>query len=85
MLYWEGLIYMSEIVKTKLISKYNNDLLAGHFTIDQKQELIAQKYYWLIFKSNIKTYIKDCDICLASKAVKHKLCSDLQLLLVSTY
>ena len=36
---------MPEIVKTKLISKYYDNLLAGHFGIDKTQELIAWKYH----------------------------------------
>ena len=43
---------------------------------------MVQMYYWLILRHNVKTYVKSCDICLASKAVGHKPYSDLQLLLV---
>lgn len=71
-LYQEGLLYIPEIVRTKLISRHHDDPLAGHFEINKMQELIAQKYYLLTPKSNIETDVKGCDVCLTSKAVKYR-------------
>ncbi len=67
---------MPEIVKTKLISRHHDDPLVNHFRIDKTQELIARKYYWPTFRHNIEAYVTGCDVCLALKAVKHKLYSD---------
>ncbi len=69
---------MSKIVKTKLISKYNNDQLVSYFKINKTWELIAQKYYWPTFCRNIKVYVIGCDIYPTSKSVKHKSYADLQ-------
>ena len=44
-LYHQGLSYISEIIKTELISRYYNDLLVGHFGIEKIQELVTRKYY----------------------------------------
>lgn len=41
----KAFFYMLEIVRTELISKYHDDLLAGHLEMDKIQELIVQKYY----------------------------------------
>lgn len=38
---YQGLSYKSTPVKTKLISKYYDDSLAGYFEINQTQELIT--------------------------------------------
>ncbi len=84
-LYYQGLSYMPEIVRTKLISRHYNDPLAGHFGIDKTQELIAQKYYWSTFYRDVEAYVTGCNICLASKAVRHKPYSDLQSLSVLTH
>lgn len=40
-LYQDGLFFISEIVKTKFINKYYDNLLVGYFYIEKTQELIA--------------------------------------------
>ena len=44
-LYHQGLLYVPEIIRTKLISQHHNDLLAGHFGIKKMRELVARRYY----------------------------------------
>ena len=84
-LYHQGLLYVPEIVWTKLISRYHNEPLAGHFRIDKTQALITRKYYWLIFRHDVEAYIAGYGNCLVSKTVRHKPYSDLQSFLISTY
>ena len=81
----QSLLYMPEIVRTKLISRYHDYLLTSYFGINKTQKLITQKYYWPIFCRDVEAYLIGCDICLTLKTVRHKPYSDLQLLLVSTY
>ncbi len=76
---------MPEIVRINLICSHYDDSLAGHFGINKIRELIAQKYYWPTLYRNIEVYVISYDIYLASKAVRHKLYSDLQSLSVPTY
>ncbi len=76
---------MPEIVRTELISRHHDDLLAGHFGIDKTQELIAQKYYWPTLHRDVEAYVICCDVCLASKSVRHKPYDDLQSLPVPTH
>lgn len=85
MLLHQGLSYISEVIQTQLISRHHNDPLAGHFEIDKIQELITRKYYWPTLPRNVESYVKGCDIYLASKSVRYKPYSDLQLLLVPTH
>ena len=80
--WYQSLLYVPEIIRSEVISCHHNNLLEKHFGIDKTQELVARKYYWPNLRLNIKTYIRECDICLASKAVCHKLYGDLQLLSV---
>ena len=84
-LHHQSLPYIPEIIQTKLISKYHNNLLAGHFGIKKTHELVAQKYYWILLCHNVKDYVKRCDVYLALKAVQHKLYGDLQSLPIPTY
>ncbi len=84
-LYYQGFPYVPKVIRLKLISRHHDDPLAGHFGIDKTRELIARKYYWPTLQQDVEAYIKKCDVCLASKAVRHKPYGDLQLLLIPTY
>ncbi len=84
-LHHQGLPYVPEIVRTKLISRHHDDLLVGYFGIDKTKELIARKYYWLTLRRDVETYVTGCNVCLASKSVKHKPYDNLQSLPVPTH
>ena len=85
MLHHQGLPFVPEIIRTELISRHHDDPLAGHFGIDKTRELIGRKYYWPSLKKDVEAYVKGCDVCLASKAVRHKPYGDLQALPVPTH
>ena len=53
-LYHQGLSYIPEIIQTEFISKHHNNSLVDHFGIEKTYELVAQKYYWLLFCHDIK-------------------------------
>ena len=84
-LHHQGLPYVPEIIWTELISRYHDDPLASHFSIEKTRELVAQKYYWPTLCRDVKDYVRGCDVCLASKAVRHKPYGDLQSLPVPTH
>ena len=85
MLHHQGLPYVPEIIRTELISRHHDDPLAGHFGIEKTRELVARKYYWPTLRHDVDDYVKGCDVCLASKAVRHKPYGDLQFLPVPTH
>ena len=84
-LYHQGLLYVPEVIRTKLISSNHDDPLESHFEIDKTRELIARKYYWPFLRTNVKAYVKGCNMCLASNAVCHKPYRDLRSLPVPTH
>ena len=84
-LHYQDLPYLPKIIKTDIICRHHDDLLAGHFDIKKTWELVARKYYWPTLQADIETYVKGCDVCVASKAVRHEPYGDLQLLPVTTY
>ena len=49
------------------------------------QELVARKNYWPTLRHDVEDYVRGCDVYLASKAVRHKPCGDLQSLPVPTH
>ncbi len=70
---YQRLFYVPEVIRTELISKHYDDPLVGHFGINKTRELIARKYYWASLRTDVEAYVKACNVCLASKAVRHKL------------
>ena len=84
-LQYQGLPYVPKIICSKVISRYHDDLLAEHFSIDKTRELVGQKYYWPSLRKDVKNYVKGCDVCLTSKAVCYKFYGDLRSLLVPTH
>ena len=85
MLHYQGLPFMLEAIWMERISRHHDDPLAGHVGIEKTCELPARKYYWPTLRHNVEAYVKGCDACLASKAVRHKPYRDLQSLLVPTH
>ena len=61
-LYHQGMLYISKIIRTKLINRRNDDPLADHFGIEKMRELITRKYYWKTVHHNIEVYIRSFDI-----------------------
>ena len=84
-LQFQGLPYVPEIIRFEVISCHHNDPLVGHFGIDKTRELVSRKYYWPSLRRDIKSYVRGCDICLASKTIRHKPYGDLQFLPVPTH
>ena len=84
-LHHQGLPYVPEIIRTELISRHHDDPLAGYFGIKKTQELVARKYYWETLRHDIEVYVRGCDVCLASKTIKHKPYKNLQQLPVPTH
>ena len=82
---YRGLPYVLEIIRSKVISRYHNNPLTGHFGIDKTRDLVGRKYHWPSLRKNVKIYIRGCDICLTSKAVCHKSYGDLQSLPIPTH
>ena len=68
-----------------MISCHHNDPLVGHFGINKTKKLVGRKYYWLSLKRDVETYIRGCDVCLTSKAVRNKPYEDPQPLPIPTH
>ncbi len=84
-LFYQSLLYVRKVICSELISRYHDNLLSSHFGIEKTCELIAKKYYWPTLQRDVEAYVKGCDICLASKVVRHKPYEDLQSLPVPTH
>ena len=84
-LHYQGFSYVPEIIRMELISRHHDDPLTGHFGIEKIRELFSRKYYWPTLRCDVNNYVRGCDICLASKTVRHKPYDDLQFLQIPTH
>ena len=84
-LQYRGPPYVPEIIRSEVISCHHNNPLAEYFGIDKIRELVGRKYYWPSLRKDVEDYVRGCDVCLASKAVRHKPYGDLQSLPVPTH
>ena len=71
-LHHQRLPFVSKIIQIELISCYYNNSLAGHFDINKTKKPIIRKYYWPSLGKDVEAYVKDCDIYLGLKVVRHK-------------
>lgn len=84
-LYHQGFPYILEIIWSKLISRYYNDLLASYFGNDKTCKLIIKKYYYPTLCQNVKVYVKRYNVYLVLKTIEHKSYGELQSLPISIH
>ena len=84
-LHYQSLPYVPEIIKTKLISRYHEDLLVSLFGIEKTRELVARKYYWSTLHRDVKDCVRGWEVYLALKKVCQKPYGDIQSLPVPTH
>lgn len=84
-LHFESLLYVSEIICFKLMSRHYDDFLTGHFKMDKMCKLIARIYQQPMLRQDVNIYIKGCNVYLALKAIRHKPYGNPQALLVPTH
>ena len=68
-----------------MISCYHNNHLVGHFGIEKTRELVGRKYNWPSLRKDVENYVRGCDVCLASKAVRYKPYDNLHFLPIPTH
>ena len=56
-LQYQGLPYVSEIIRSEMISRHHNDPLAEHFGINKTRGLIGRKYYWPSLRRDVESYV----------------------------
>ena len=84
-LHHQGPLYVLKIIRIEFISRHHDDPLAGYFGIKKIYKLVARKYYWPMLRYDVNDYVKEYNVCLASKTVQHKLYGNLQSLPVPTH
>ena len=73
LLWYQGRIWIpnDEGIRTTLITKHHDLPQAGHGGRAKTTELISRRYYWPKIREDIKRFIRNCDTCQRTKAVRH--------------
>ena len=64
------------------MERNHDDSLAGHFGVEKTLKLLSRKYYWPKMRADVKKYVHGCNICMRSKAQRHKPYGNMQSLSV---
>ena len=81
----QGIPFIPDAIRIKLISQHNNDPLVEHFGINKTRKLINRKYYWPSLRKNVEAYIKGYNVCLGLKTIRHKPYDYLKFLSILTH
>jgi len=73
LLWYQGKIWTpnEDKLRVELIKQHHDIPTTGHGGTAKTTELIKRKYYWPHMRDLIKEYVKNCDMCQRTKAVKH--------------
>jgi len=73
LLWYQGKIWIpnEDKLKIELIKQHHDIPTTGHGGTAKTTELIQRKYYWAHMRDLIKKYVKNCDTCQRTKAVRH--------------
>jgi len=73
LLWYQGKIWTpnEDKLRAELIKQHHDIPTTGHGGTAKTTELIQRKYYWPHMRDLIKKYIKNCDTCQRTKAVRH--------------
>lgn len=69
---FEYKLFVPETMRTKVIQECHDDKLASHFGAFKTTRRILQRYYWPGIVNDVKSYVKQCHVCLQSKSQTKK-------------
>ena len=69
----EGKIYVPQqpALKAELLRVVHDEPFAGHFGEAKTYDLLSRNYYWQGMRADVKTYVKECDICQRTRVHRH--------------
>ncbi|RJE17341.1 to reverse transcriptase, partial [Aspergillus sclerotialis] len=72
LLLYHGLVYVPAKLRNEVMQQGHDAPTSGHFGVDKTMERITRDYYWPGMWTDIRNYIRQCDICQRSKADRHQ-------------
>jgi len=82
-LLYENRIYIPEAFRSFVLEACHDSPSAGHFGIKKTTSLISRDFWWPSLSSDVKKYVRSCEVCCRSKDIRHKPYGFLQPLEIS--
>ncbi len=83
-LLFDNKIYVPSECRLSVLQICHDSPSAGHFGIRKTLNLIKRNFWWSSMSSDVKDYVRSCDVCCRSKESRHKPYGFLQPLPISS-
>ena len=71
LLYYNGRVYIPEILRLEIKRRHHDVPLAGHMGQRRTRELVMRKFFWPQMKRDIDSYVRGCQLCARNKDDQH--------------
>jgi hypothetical protein len=73
LLRWDNRFYIPNdpALRTEIMKLHHDDPLAGHYGVAKTSQLLRRTYFWEKMEDDIRTYLKECDVCQRIKSKRH--------------
>jgi hypothetical protein len=72
LLLYHGLVYVPRKIRDQVMQQGHDAITSGHFGIDKTMERLTRTYYWPGMWTDIRQYIRECDVCQRNKSDRHQ-------------
>jgi hypothetical protein len=80
LIYLQGLIYIPECMRSKIITRHHDDPMHGYMGTKKMAEAISRNYYFPNMRRKVQGYIHQCETCIQDKPARHQPYSKMQSL-----
>jgi len=71
-LLYQNKLYVPPLSRSVALSICNDSPSAGHFGIRKTTNLLNRDFWWPSLRSDVKKYVRSCEVCCRSKDSRHK-------------
>jgi len=69
---YNNLIYIPEILRLEILTKYHEKPSAGHLGIKRTLELITRNFWWPKMQDDVTKFVNSCECCARNKINRHR-------------
>jgi len=72
LIFYNNLVYIPEVLRLEILTKYHEKPAAGHLGIKRTLELITRNFWWPKIKEDVTKYVNSCQSCARNKINRHR-------------
>ena len=72
LIFYNNLVYIPEVLRLEILTKYHEKPAAGHLGIRRTLELITRNFWWPKIKEDVTKYVNSCQSCARNKINRHR-------------